>query len=262
MCGPISFPASISRFRLRSVYGLDAAGRAHRRHAVGEVQPRRAEGHLRDDDRLVEMARRIDVRPLQIEQMVVHPDDARQRRLAAPVDHPVTRRDRRAVRLHGGNPRAVQQQRLVLDRRRAGAVDDPQMRDRDLPRRHPHKLLDVGPERGRRRQHRRRGCGGRTRDSRNRGEQPECHTYPPAPARWLACACRDRNGSKADIPRLLMPGDLARLGVFDHAGVTVDVTAVLLTHPGVLFFLSAGLAPVRRRFFLHLVGHGLDRRDL
>ena len=46
--------------------GLDAARRPHRRHAIGEVKPRRAEAHLRDDDRLLEMARRIEVGPLQV----------------------------------------------------------------------------------------------------------------------------------------------------------------------------------------------------
>ena len=45
--------------------------------------------------------------------------------------------------------------RRILDRRRAGAVDDPQMLDRDLSGRDMHERLNVGAERGWRSEHRR-----------------------------------------------------------------------------------------------------------
>src|SRR5690242_11515514 len=60
---------------------LDTTGRTHRRDAIGEIKPRRAERHLRDDDRLLEMARRVEIGALQIIEMVVHADEARHRRL-------------------------------------------------------------------------------------------------------------------------------------------------------------------------------------
>ena len=89
--------------------GLDAAGRAHRRHAVRQIEPRRAERHLRNDERLLGMARRIEVRPLQIEQMVVHPDDARDHGRAGQVEQPVTLRHGGAGRLDRGNVRTIDQ---------------------------------------------------------------------------------------------------------------------------------------------------------
>ena len=48
--------------------------------------------------------------------------------------------------------RAVDQQGRILDRRGAGAVDDAQMRDRDLPRRYVDERLHVGAELRRRRE--------------------------------------------------------------------------------------------------------------
>src|SRR5258708_11220822 len=65
---------------------LDASCRAHRRHAIGEVEPRRAEGHLGNDDRVFEMPGGVNVWPSDVKHVIMHSDKAWKCRLARSVE--------------------------------------------------------------------------------------------------------------------------------------------------------------------------------
>ncbi len=156
---------------------LDAAGGAHRRDAVREIEPGGAERHLRDDERLFRIARRLDVRPLQVEQVIMHPDDAGHHRFAGSIDDGVIGSDWRAGRLDCGDPGTIDEDGLILDRCRAGSVDNSHMSERDVSCRHANEWLDIGPERGRRRQNR-RGGGNRAQRDHGRSRQQAKHHAP------------------------------------------------------------------------------------
>ena len=87
--------------------------------------------------------------------MVVHADEAGERRLTRAVEHSVTDRNRCVGSKDGADFRTIDQHGPILQRRRAGPVDDPQMRNCDLAGRHVDERLDVGTEIGWRRKDRR-----------------------------------------------------------------------------------------------------------
>src|SRR6267142_2374110 len=56
--------------------GFDAAGCAHGGDACRKIKSGRGEGHLRNDDWIVEMPLAVEIRPSYIEKMIVHSDQA------------------------------------------------------------------------------------------------------------------------------------------------------------------------------------------
>ena len=113
-----------------------AAGGARRGHAVGEVQPRRGELELH-----AAAARGV-------ERVVVHPDDAGNHGVAGEVHDPrPRRRGRRRGRSNRHDLSAVDQDRLILERRLAGAVDDAHVLQGDARFRNADHRLDGRRER-------------------------------------------------------------------------------------------------------------------
>ena len=132
--------------------GLDAAGGAQGGDASRQIEAREAGGHLVED-----------AAAGRVEEMVVHAHQAGEDGVAAQID-PL-----RAGRGCRGDLAAHDVDRLVLARRGAGAVDDPDM----LERQRGSVVLHVGLERGldreqKRDEHRRTlagrydGAGGKT----------------------------------------------------------------------------------------------------
>ena len=92
--------------------------------AAGEVERREGREHLVGDERAIGRGG--------AEHMLVHADQAGDDRLAAAVDLARAGGNRhRPVRAQGGDPAMIDEQGLVRPRRRAGAVDQGDMLDRD-----------------------------------------------------------------------------------------------------------------------------------
>ena len=109
---------------------LDRAGRADRGDAAGQVQPRKAEGHL-----VVEgegSSDRLSLgRGSRIEKVVVHPDQSGNHRRAREIDHlRAGRRGSRRRRTDRFDLSPREHDSLILLRRRSRAVHDFHMRER------------------------------------------------------------------------------------------------------------------------------------
>ena len=61
---PVEVPGIDLALQRKVGVSLDAAGRAHGRYTVGEIEARRTECHLCHQQRVIRMARRVDIRPL------------------------------------------------------------------------------------------------------------------------------------------------------------------------------------------------------
>jgi hypothetical protein len=95
---------------------LDAAGRAHRRHAAGEVEPREAR-------RVLPVHRRLAARR-RVVHVLVHADEPRHHGAAREVELGRARECGVLLVAELGDLRAVDDDELILARRRARAVDD------------------------------------------------------------------------------------------------------------------------------------------
>ena len=109
---------------------LDAAGGAHRGDARGQIQARRRERQLGDEEsRRGNLVVLIEIDRCRVHQMVVHPDQSRHHAAPGEVDH--ARAIRRRAIADRFDLAVAQHDRAVVLRRRTGAVDDAHMRKRD-----------------------------------------------------------------------------------------------------------------------------------
>ena len=85
----------------------------------------------------------VEVRPHDVEQVIVHAHDARHHRIPVKIQHGCTGSGRhvRAL-LDRRDLSALDHDILIVDRRASGAVDNPHVGEHHLGRLHPHELLD------------------------------------------------------------------------------------------------------------------------
>ena len=129
-------------FQVQIGVGFNAAGGAHGGNAAGEIKTRRRERHLRHQDGIVKMSPAVEIRPHDIEQVIVHADDAGHHGMSVKVKN-----SGRFVcghvgaRLNRGDLSAFDHNILIFNCRCAGAVNDPHVSEDDLAGIYPNQLL-------------------------------------------------------------------------------------------------------------------------
>src|SRR6266403_4068362 len=74
-------------FQIQIGIGFDAARCAHGGDACRKIKSRRGEGHLRNDDGIIEMPLAIEIRAGYIEKMIVHSNQAWNYRITVKIQH-------------------------------------------------------------------------------------------------------------------------------------------------------------------------------
>src|SRR5579872_6352877 len=121
--------------------GLHTPGCAHCGHTSGQVQARSGKCHLWYQQRWMGLPLAVQVRACDVEEMIVHPHNARYHRVSSKVKNGgVLRRRNVDAFLDYRDLSALDDYVLIFHRCRARAINYPHMRQHDLGCIHPHDL--------------------------------------------------------------------------------------------------------------------------
>src|SRR6267154_1632907 len=121
---------------------FDAARCAHGGDACRKIKSRGGEGHLRNDDGIIEMPLAVEIRPRYIEEMIVHSIQAWPYCVTVQIqDGCARRRGHVCTLLDAGNLSGLNDDVLIFDCRASGAVDNPCVRKNNFGSTYADELL-------------------------------------------------------------------------------------------------------------------------